>query len=160
MKSRLFSIWLLLLTACLPAYASTESILMVRTQLPFELAMDEVQTLMQDYGYAVAHTQRCDGGLTDFGYKSDYYRVVFFGKIDEVRLLSEKYPAIIPFLPLKMLVFAEKNETVLVALNPDTLSNYFDDPQLQIQLRRWQNDILSIFNEMRSKKQAFPKVNP
>ena len=152
----MFIVWLLLVPQLSPA----ENLLMVRVQMPFEYAMDEVQTLLQEYEYTVAHTQRCDGGLTDFGYKTDYYRVVFFGKIHEVRELSEQYPEIVPFLPLKLLLFAENKETILVALNPDTLSGYFHDPDLKIQLQRWRNDIVSIFNEMRNKKHLLPEVKP
>lgn len=150
---------LLILFLQLPANAAAETLMMVRTQMPFEYAMEEVQTLLEEYEYAVAHTQRCDGGLTDFGYKTDLYRVVFFGKIDEVRELSDKHPEIVPFLPLKLLVFAEKDETVLVAFNPETLSSYFNDPALKIQLKRWRNDIHSIFNEMRAKQHVIPELN-
>ncbi len=150
---------LLILFLQLSANAAAETLMMVRAQMPFEYAMEELQTLLEEYEYAVAHTQRCDGGLTDFGYKTDFYRVVFFGKIDEVRTLSEKYPEIVPFLPLKLLIFAEKDETVLVAFNPETLSGYFNDPALKIQLKRWRNDIHSIFNEMREKQHALPELN-
>lgn len=147
----LFTVLLLLATS-----ASADNILMTRSYLPFEIAMEETQSLLDEYGYTVAHTQRCDGGLTDFGYKSDYYRVIFFGKIDEVRELSANHPELVPFLPLKMLLFAENEETVLVALDPQTLSPFIDDSEVKIQLRRWQNDILSIFNEMREKTYTPP----
>ena len=148
--------WLLVFSSFIYA----DNVLMARIHMPFEYAMDEVQTLLQEYEYSVAHTQRCDGGLTDFGYKSDYYRVIFFGKIDEVRQLSEKYPEIVPFLPQKLLLFAEKDETLLVAFNPETLINYFDDEALQIQLKRWRNDLVSLFDEMRDKRQLLPEINP
>jgi len=113
--------------------------------------MEEVQSLLQEYGYAVAHTQRCDGGLTDFGYKTDFYRVIFFGKIDEVRAISEKQPELVPFVPLKILVFAESGETVIVSLDPHTLSRHFENPELQTQLSRWRSDIISILDELRDK---------
>lgn len=151
--------WIFILLTCISSSSSAENLLMVRTHMPFEYAMDEVQTLLEEYEYKIAHTQRCDGGLTDFGYQSDYYRVIFFGKIEEVRSLTEKYPQMVPFLPLKMLVFAEKNETVIVALNPQSLSDYINDQPVKIQLQRWRNDILSIFNEMRDKKHVLPQVN-
>ena len=108
-----------------------------------------LQTL-EEYGYAVAHVQRCDGGMADFGYKSDLYRVVFFGKIDEVRYLSDKYPQVIPYLPLKILLFAEKDETVLVALNPLELAKWFAAEELHSQMQRWHSDIRAILLEMRA----------
>ena len=47
--------------------------LMVRTAQPFETAMGILQQTLEEYGYSVAHVQRCDGGMADFGYKSDLY---------------------------------------------------------------------------------------
>ncbi|NNJ90556.1 MAG: DUF302 domain-containing protein [Gammaproteobacteria bacterium] len=122
---------------------------MIRTEQPFEIAMEKIQGLIEEYGYSIAHTQRCDGGLNDFDYETDYYRVIFFGKYEEVKALSNDHPEIIPFLPLKFLVFAENDETVIVSLNPDVLADYFDNTDIKNQLQRWQNDINEMFSEMR-----------
>jgi uncharacterized protein (DUF302 family) len=151
---------LLALLLLLSSVTQAENTLMVRTGLTFDFAMDALQTLLQEYGYKVAHVQRCDGGLSDFGYKTDFYRVVFFGKIEEVRKLSAEYPEIVPYLPLKILLFAEDKETVLVALDPDALARYFQKNHLQVQLRRWHNDINSIFTEMRQQKMPAGYVAP
>lgn len=138
------------LSGCLTvANAREDNFFMVRTEKPFEIAMEKIQGLIEDYGYSVAHTQRCDGGLNDFGYETDYYRVIFFGKYEEVKALSNDYPEIIPFLPLKFLVFAENDETVIVSLNPDTLADYFDSMDIKNQLQRWHNDINEMFSEIR-----------
>ncbi len=130
--------------------------LMVRTAHSFETAMGILQQTLEEYGYSVAHVQRCDGGMADFGYKSDFYRVVFFGKIDEVRDLSDKYPELIPYLPLKILLFAEKDETVLVALNPLELAELFEPGDLRIQFKRWHSDVTSILQEVRTSRPALP----
>ena len=145
---RLFLVVFLL--GCLTvANAGENKLLMLRTEQPFEIAMEKIQGLIEAYGYRVAHTQRCDGGLNDFDYETDYYRVIFFGKYEEVKALSHDYPEIIPFLPLKLLVFAENDETVIVSLNPDTLADYFDNPEIKHQLERWHNDINEMFSKMR-----------
>jgi hypothetical protein len=128
---------------------SAQPTLMARTSMKFEVAMEVLVQTLGEYGYTVAHTQRCDGGMADFGYESDFYRVVFFGKIDEVRRLSADHPELVPFLPLKMLLFAEKNETVFVILNPLDLVRHFDSKDLQVQFQRWHSDIRSILNEIR-----------
>jgi uncharacterized protein (DUF302 family) len=127
---------------------ATDNLLMVRTERPFEVAMEKIKGLIEEYGYTVAHTQRCDGGLNDFGYETDYYRVIFFGKYEEVHALGGQYPEIIPFLPLKFLVFAENDETVIVSLNPHILADYFENSDLKNQLKRWRNDINEMFSEM------------
>jgi uncharacterized protein (DUF302 family) len=124
--------------------------LMARTGMQFERTMGALTQTLGEYGYSVAHVQRCDGGMTDFGYKSDFYRVVFFGKIDEVRRLSRDYPELVPFLPLKMLLFAEKDETVLVILNPLDLARHFEAAELQVQFQRWHSDIRAILGEIRA----------
>jgi len=129
--------------------AREDNLLMVRTEQPFDIAMEKIQGLIEEYGYSIAHIQRCDGGLNDFDYETDYYRVIFFGKYEEVKALSVDYPELIPFLPLKYLVFAENDETVIVSLNPDTLADYFDNPEIKHQLQRWNNDINEMFSEMR-----------
>jgi uncharacterized protein (DUF302 family) len=139
---------LLLALACSPLQA--QETLMVRTVQPFETTMGVLQQTLAEYGYAVAHVQRCDGGMADFGYKSDFYRVVFFGKLDEVRRLSARYPELIPYLPLKILVFAEQDETVLVSLNPLALAERYDGHELQVQFLRWHSDLNAILQEVRT----------
>ena len=131
---------------------SAMPMLMARSTQPAEIVMDGLQKALQDYGYSIANVQRCDGGLSDFDYKTDYYRVVFFGKIEEVRPLTEKYPELIPYLPLRILVFAENEETVLSTFNPMDLAQYFDDPSLTIQFMRWHSDMSAILNELRIAK--------
>jgi len=131
------------------SHASEDNLLMIRTVESFEITMEKIQRLIEEYGYSVAHVQRCDGGLNDFDYETDYYRVVFFGKYEEVKALSNDYPELIPFLPLKFLVFAENDETVIVSLDPETLADYFDNPEIKHQLQRWHNDIDEMFSEMR-----------
>ena len=139
----------LLIGSSTQSHANEDNLLMIRTVEPFEIAMEKIQRLLEEYGYSVAHVQRCDGGLNDFDYETDYYRVIFFGKYEEVKALSHDYPELIPFLPLKFLVFAENDETVIVSLDPQTLANYFDNPELKNQLKRWHNDINEMFSEMR-----------
>lgn len=85
--------------------------------------------------------QACEGGVEKFGYKSDFYRVVFFGKLEKVRRITEKYPDMIPFVPLKIAIFAENDEIVLVSLDPMTLSAHAIRPELQVQLQRWRGDM-------------------
>jgi uncharacterized protein (DUF302 family) len=142
------SLAVLLLALALVAPATAETTLLTRTAYPFERAMGILQQTLAEYGYQVAHVQRCDGGMADFGYKSDLYRVVFFGKIDEVRQLSARYPELVPYLPLKILLFAEQQETVMVALNPLELANYFEGRELQVQFQRWHSDLRAIFAEL------------
>ena len=53
------------------------------------------------------------------------------------------------YLPLKMGVIAEKDETLLSALDPRALAPFFREEQLQIQFSRWYSDLKSIFKDVR-----------
>lgn len=129
-----------------------QTTLMARTAAPFEQTLESVQTLLAEYGYTVAHIQKCDGGMAKFGYHSDKYQLVFFGKLEEVRRVSHEHPELIPFLPLKLAVFAEGNETLVVALDPLELGRYVPDAHLQVQLARWHSDLKALLTEVRTAK--------
>ncbi|MGV6827286.1 MAG: DUF302 domain-containing protein [bacterium] len=134
---------------------------MIRTSVGFEAAMVVLQESVEAHGYTVAHIQKCDGGMAEFDYKTDFYRVVFFGKLDEVRSISEKHPEMIPFLPLKIALFAEGNETVVVSIDPVAFSDFFPDDELQIQFQRWSSDIRSILGDIRdSDLELAVKIEP
>jgi uncharacterized protein (DUF302 family) len=149
MTKRLLRGLLAALAMLLASLATADNMLMGRVPLRAEIVLEYVKTSIEEHGYTVAHIQLCDGGMKDFGYESDFYRVVFFGKIDEVRMISERYPELVSYLPLKIAVIAEKDETLLTVLNPEALAPYFDDEALQIQLGRWHSDLVSIFEDVR-----------
>ena len=129
--------------------ALADAMLMIRIPMRAELVLEYVQSSIQEHGYSIAHLQLCDGGMTDFGYKTDFYKVVFFGKVAEVRQISERYPELVSYVPLKMAVLAENDETLLTILNPEALAPYFADSEIQIQLARWHSDLQSIFQDVR-----------
>ena len=85
MQVRALGLTLLLL---LSGFAHADNMLMSRIPMRAELVLEYVKSSIEEHGYAIAHLQLCDGGMKDFGYESDLYRVVFFGKVDEVRIWS------------------------------------------------------------------------
>lgn len=131
------------------AAANADNMIMARLPMRAELVLEYLKGSIEEHGYTVAHLQLCDGGMKDFGYESDFYRVVFFGKVKEVRMISEHYPELVSYLPLKIAVIAEKDETLLTVLNPEALVPFFADEAVQIQLGRWQSDLVSIFEDVR-----------
>jgi uncharacterized protein (DUF302 family) len=139
----------LLLLSGTVASAEGQGTLMARSQKSAEVVMEETQEALRQRGYAIAHIQKCDGGLAEFGYKSDFYQVIFFGKVDEVRALLQRVPQMAAYLPLKLVLFAERDDTVLAALDP--LQLVADpDPQLADQLARWHNDLRDVLREVRN----------
>lgn len=143
--------WLLLagLLAWLPS-ASAEHLLMARSVQPFPEAMSTLQERIKAHGYQISRVQRVDIGLTRSGYKTDKYRVVFFGKPEEVKTLVDAHPELAVYLPLKMAIFAEENESLLIASNPEEIYDFVDSPDVVAARSRWLHDISAIFAEIRA----------
>jgi uncharacterized protein (DUF302 family) len=139
--------WLVLLAWLLPAQA--EELLMVRSKQSFPEAMLTLQGAIEEKGYTLSRVQRVDIGLTASGFATDMYRVVFLGRIEEVKLLTERYPELIPYLPLKIAVFAEGNETLLVTYNPEEFSRFYDEPALRPYFERWASDLRDLLETVR-----------
>jgi len=140
------------LLGSLPAFAE-ESLLMARSCQGFPETMLALQESIKAHDYRVARVQRVDIGLTKAGFETDKYRIVFYGNAEEVRRLTGTYPELIPFLPLNFSVFAEGDQTLVVAMNPSYLGHHYKDPELQILLARWESDVRSILADVRKAAQ-------
>ena len=132
----------------LPARA--QDLLMVRSALAFPEAMVVLQNSIRDHGYTLSRVQRVDIGLTAMGFKTDKYRVVFFGKLEEQRRLLRQQPDLAAYLPLKIAIFAEGDETLLVTYNPVRWMGGFDRGELHVQFLRWESDLVSILDDVRT----------
>ena len=129
-------------------WAHAESLYMTRTQQSFPEAMSKLQETIRSTGYSVSRVQRVDIGLTKSGYQTDKYRVVFFGKQEEVSVITAKYPHLIPYVPWKIAIFAEGEDTLLVTANPMKFTND-NFPEANQYLKKWDNDIQNILATMR-----------
>jgi uncharacterized protein (DUF302 family) len=123
--------------------ASAEQLILARVKMSFPETMLKLQESVKLQGYKLSRVQRVDIGLTKSGYKTDKYRVVFFGKPKEIQYLTNKYPEMIPYLPLKIAIYAEEKDTMLIAYDPDYLFPH-DNKELDIIFKRWEKDILEI----------------
>jgi uncharacterized protein (DUF302 family) len=135
--------WLLL-----PVLLQAEEMIMIRSVLPFPEAMLALQESIAAHGYTVSRVQRIDVGLTGMGYKTDKYRVVFAGKIDEIRQLTAKSPELTPYLPPKVSIFAEGEQTILVTINPRIYAEIAGDAIDPVIFDRWESDLRSIFYDV------------
>lgn len=141
---------ILLLCFLVSTNALATDLIMARSSLSFPEAMLNLQTAVKEHGYNVARVQRIDIGLTGMGYKTDKYRIVFVGKTDEIRYLVNKYPQLIPYMPPKVSIFAEGEDTVLVTINPQTYAQMIDDKKDRYIFDRWESDIYSVFDDFRN----------
>jgi len=132
-----------------PQSTAEESLLMARSCQGFPETMLALQKSIKDHDYLVARVQRVDIGLTKAGFETDRYRIVFYGNTDEMRMLTAKHPDLIPFLPLNFSVFAEGDQTLVVAMNPSYLGHHYTDSELRILFARWESDVRSILEDVR-----------
>ena len=131
-------------------YVNAEHLLMARTSLDFPDAMSTLQLSIIGHQYKLTRVQRIDIGLKNMGYVTDKYRIVFFGKRDEIKEIIGKHPAMIAYLPMKIAIFAEGDDTLLIALNPANYEKLIGASEYNLMFKRWENDLRSIFNEVSS----------
>ena len=148
MKIRFVVILFAMTLMQLPRLAVAEDMIMTRSVLAFPEAMLALQESIAAHGYTVSRVQRIDIGLTGMGYKTDKYRVVFAGKIDEIRELTNKAPQLTPYLPPKISIFAEGDQTILVTINPKEYAAIAGDAVDPVFFDRWESDLRSIFYDV------------
>ncbi|MEW6648295.1 MAG: DUF302 domain-containing protein [Pseudomonadota bacterium] len=139
----------LLLTFGLSAGVAADELFMVRSSHAFPETMSTLQEVITRHGYTVSRVQRVDIGLTDSGFKTDMYRLVFFAKPAELRDLSQRYPHLIPYLPWPITIFAEGEETLLVTANPAELHALAHNDELKQLFQRWSVEYRAILEEVR-----------
>jgi len=130
--------------------ADQESLLMARSAKPFEATLDQLSAAISFSEYKVSRIQRVDVGLTKSGYKTEKYRLVFFGKAEEVNTLLDQYPQLAPFLPLKIVIFSEGEDTILLAMNPGQLVKLVPEKKLLGHYRQWEKDVKNILKSASS----------
>ena len=129
-----------------------DELIMARSTEDFPETMLMLQNVIKKQGYIPSRVQRVDIGLTKSGYQTDKYRVVFFGKADEIKKISVQLPELIPYLPLKISIFAEDGQTILTTLDPMSFDKMYPNSNLTPVFKRWANDVNTMFNEIRRPK--------
>ncbi len=128
----------------------TGEMIMVRSSEAFPETMANLQTAISSKGYTLSRVQRVDVGLNAKGYKTDKYRVVFFGKGEQIQQLASQYPQLIPYLPLKIAIYAEGENTILTSANPAVFMDMFNTPALKPTFDLWLKDITEILNTVQN----------
>lgn len=149
---QLMALWVVsLLTLTGWAHAGQDDVLTVRVGKQFEETLDKASEVLEKHGFTVAHVQKCDGGLNTMGYETDHYRVIFFGRLDEVRELSKTHPQLIPLFPFKLAVYAEDDDSILSVINPGSLDEMLQaDQELAEKLVQWEREFKAVLNDVRS----------
>ncbi|MFA7241824.1 MAG: DUF302 domain-containing protein [Sulfuricellaceae bacterium] len=147
MKTLKIALALLFISFIAPAAA--DQLLMFRAPQSYPEAMSALQAAISARGYKTTRVQNIDVGITKTGHTIDYYKVLFYGKPDEVAHISREHPELIPYLPLNIVMFAEDTDTVVVTNRPGMLADFFPDPELKPMFMRWEKDLVEIFDEVR-----------
>jgi uncharacterized protein (DUF302 family) len=137
----------LLLWLAMPAHAA-QDLFIARTARPFPEAMASAQQAIADSGYQVVRVQRVDVGLSSSGFKTAEYRLIFFGRTQEMQELPRLAPELMAYMPLKMVIFAEGETTVMVIQNPAMLSRLFPQPALRPYFQRWEKDVRALLDRI------------
>lgn len=130
--------------------ATAKDLFMVRTSMAFPEAMAMLQETITEHGYQVSRVQRVDIGLTSSGYKTDKYRIVFFARYETLQQVARKHQSLLPYLPMKIAIFAERGDTILLASGFSHLRPFHEDDELQLAFDRWETDIASILETVRT----------
>ena len=148
---RLSRLLLVVMLACQwPALSRADGLVMVRTSLKFPEAMLALQDSISEHGYTVSRVQRVDVGLTGMGYETDMYRIVFAGKYEEIREICDKVPELVAYMPPKLSIFAEGDQTILVTAHPSLYAGIAGDRVDPVIFDRWESDLLSILHDVRT----------
>lgn len=124
-------------------------IITVRSPSSFNVSFQKINELILDNEYQISVVQRCDYGLKESGYKTDEYRIVSFGSYEDVKAISDAHLSLSVFLPLRIALVAERNETVLSMMNPAIFLETVKDKKLVAIVQRWIKDSQRIMMEMR-----------
>lgn len=125
---------------------ASEPFLQHRSSLFAPETMAHLQTAIQDAGYQLRFVQPVDHGLKSRGVDVGLYRVVLFDPPEVARIL-DAHPELAPLLPLRITVYEDDRGIVLSSLRP-TLLTPSDDPAVEALLRRWEQDIREILQEV------------
>ena len=76
--------------------------------------------------------------------------MVFYGRNDELEKIIALHPEMAPYLPLKIAVFAEESQTLLIANNPLNLQAFFAHPDMKPITERWARDLQTMLDKTRT----------
>ena len=139
----------LMVTQLNTAYAE-QPFLTARCDSDYPEAMMFVQQQLHKRGYQISRIQHVDKGLQSRGYESLRYRVIFFGRPQEVALIKAKHSALIPFFPLNITVFEKEGYTGISVIDPMTIHKLYGQTILPEKFKEWSRDIHAIVQAFKS----------
>lgn len=141
---RILSLGLILLFGVQPGLAN-DNFLQGRCEIDFPEAMLLLQDTIKQHGYTISRVQHVDKGLNTRGYPTELYKVVFFGKEKEIANIERNYPELIPYIPLSITIFNNKNSSRISSLKPGNIARIYKGKGPTRYFHQWDRDFVSIF---------------
>lgn len=111
----------------------------------FPEVMSYVHTLIKEQGYHIFRVQAVDVGLRERGYITQAYRVVFFGKKNEIELIRNEFPELVPYIPLNITLFENDRNVDVTSIEPMSLYNLYKLEKIKPLFERWDRDVSEVF---------------
>ena len=134
----------MLFIVCQQSIAS-KTFFTARCKAPFPESMSSLQEFIIKQGYVISRVQHVDKGLKARGYDTGLYRVIFFGKKDEIHAIQNNYPALIPYIPLNITIFEDGTYTGISSIDPISISKLYQSNKIKSITKLWHNDVADIF---------------
>lgn len=109
--------------------------------------MLSLQMNIQAKGYTISRIQKVDMGMREAGYKLDEYRIVFFAKPTDIKVVLEDYPVFASFLPLSITIYKDGDMTRLVGMPFALAKAHASDHILKNMIVRWEKDTATIIHQ-------------
>ncbi len=135
MVARILVLFAILLSTSV--FSNHNELLIERVNTKFSYTWLALDKTIKAHNYKPAYLQRCDFALNERHYKTDKYRILFFGKYDEMKSMSKKYPGLAVFFPLKITVMEEGKHTLIIATPPITLLPLVDSGEDSLTIFYW-----------------------
>ncbi|MCF6281622.1 MAG: hypothetical protein L3J28_05295 [Candidatus Polarisedimenticolaceae bacterium] len=146
--SRQFQTFISIVLLMFTASVSAGNLIMVRTVLPFESAVETLKVAIAEAGYTVLDDSLVDISLVSASFSTPKYKAIMLESRVGTAELLDRHPMLASFLPLRITIFAEDESSVLVSLNPVYLENYYPDEELAGFFWQWNRDIQQILSSV------------
>jgi len=102
-----------------------------KTTKRFDEAVAKIEELTASKQFRVLHIHDVQQTLKDKGFEREPYKIIEICNAKFAHTALSVAPDVGLFLPCKINVFLKDGETVITAMNPKMISEFFDDPGLK-----------------------------
>ena len=102
-----------------------------KTGNSFDEVVAKIEELTASKQFRVLHVHNVQQTLKDKGFEREPYKIIEICSAKFAHTALGVTPDVGLFLPCKINVYTKDGETVITAMNPKMISEFFDDPRLK-----------------------------